>query len=183
MTPGPTLETARLILRPIQAQDFEAWAAFMADEEVTRFLGGVQVRSVAWRGFLQVAGAWAMQGFSMFSVIEKASGRWVGRLGPWRPEGWPGPEVGWGLAREAWGKGYAMEGAIASIDWAFDHLGWTEVIHSIEAPNVASQNVARRLGSTILRTEPLPPPFQDHVCDIWGQSRDQWRARRASLQS
>ena len=176
--PGPTLKTQRLILRPTAAEDFEAYAAFMADEEVTRYLGGVQLRPVAWRGMMQVAGAWAIQGYSMFSVIEKASGRWIGRLGPWQPEGWPGTEVGWGLTREAWGKGYALEGAIASIDWAFDHLGWTQVIHTIEAANLASSKVAQRLGSTILRSQPLPAPYEDHFVDVWGQSREQWRARR-----
>ena len=66
--------------------------------------------------------AWALQGFSMFSVIEKASGDWIGRLGPWAPEGWPGTEVGWGIVRSAWGKGYATEGAAATIDWAFDTM-------------------------------------------------------------
>ena len=179
--PGPTLETERLILRPTAAADFEAWAAFMADEEVTRYLGGVQARSVAWRGMLQVAGAWSVQGYSMFSVIEKATGRWVGRLGPWQPEGWPGTEVGWGLSRDAWGKGYAMEGAVASIDWAFDHLGWTDVIHSIESGNLASRRVAERLGSVIVRSEPLPAPYQDHMVDIWFQTREDWRARRPGL--
>jgi RimJ/RimL family protein N-acetyltransferase len=179
--PGPTLETERLILRPTAAADFEAWAAFMADEEVTRYLGGVQARSVAWRGMLQVAGAWSVQGYSMFSVIEKATGRWVGRLGPWQPEGWPGTEVGWGLSRDAWGKGYAMEGAVASIDWAFDHLGWTDVIHSIESGNLASRRVAERLGSVVVRSEPLPAPYQDHLVDIWFQTREDWRARRAGL--
>ena len=85
MTPGPTLETERLILRPTAAEDFDAWAEFSADEEVTRYLGGVQPRSSAWRGYLSVAGAWAIQGFSMFSVVEKSTCRWVGRLGPWMP--------------------------------------------------------------------------------------------------
>ena len=89
-----------------------------------------------------MAGAWAMQGFAMFSIIEKSSGRWIGRLGPWVPEGWPGTEVGWGLLRDAWGKGYATEGATAAIDWAFAHLGWSEVIHTIGPENVASQAVA-----------------------------------------
>ena len=82
----------------------------------------------------------------MFSVIEKASGRWVGRLGPWQPEDWPGTEVGWGLAREVWGRGYATEGAAACMDYAFDVLGWTEAIHTIEPDNLASQAVAKRLG-------------------------------------
>jgi RimJ/RimL family protein N-acetyltransferase len=176
MSLGPTLETARLILRPPSSEDFEGWAAFAADEEVNRFLGGAQPREVAWRTMCVMTGAWTIRGFSMFSIIEKESGRWVGRLGPWRPEGWPGTEVGWGVVRESWGKGYAVEGATAAIDWAFDHLGWTEVIHTIDPGNIASQNVARRLGSSILRHAVLPPPLNDSV-DVWGQSREQWKAR------
>ena len=109
-------------------------------------------------------------------MIEKDSGRWVGRLGPWRPEGWPGTEVGWGVTRESWGKGYAIEGATAAIDWAFDHLGWTEVVHTIDPGNINSQNVARRLGSKILRHAVLPPPLNDSI-DVWGQSREEWKAR------
>jgi len=178
MTLGPTLETDRLILRPPAAEDFEAWAAFSADEETMRHLGGVQPRPVAWRFMSAMTGAWTIRGYSMFSVIEKATGRWVGRLGPWRPEGWPGTEVGWGLSRDAWGKGYATEGAAATIDWAFDVLGWTEVIHTIEPGNAGSQAVARRLGSTVLRQVQMPPPFETTVCDVWGQTREQWRARR-----
>lgn len=177
-TLGPTLETPRLILRPTAPEDFEAWAAFANDEAATRFLGGVQPRSVAWRGFMTMAGAWAMQGFAMFSAIEKASGRWVGRLGPWRPEGWPGTEVGWGLAREAWGKGYATEGAAAAIDWAFDHLGWDEVIHCIDNANTASAKVAARLGSKLLRRQHLPAPHETLEVEVWGQSAAAWRARR-----
>src|SRR4051794_37045416 len=176
-TPGPTLETDRLVLRPPQAEDFPAWVGFAADEEAMRYLGGVQSAAGAWRGVCTVAGAWSVRGFSMFSVIEKATGRWVGRLGPWMPEGWPGAEVGWGLAREVWGRGYATEGARAAMDYAFDVLGWTEVIHCIEPTNARSRAVAARLGSTLLREACLPVPF-DHVVDVWGQSRAQWRARR-----
>jgi RimJ/RimL family protein N-acetyltransferase len=119
-----------------------------------------------------------MQGFSMFSVIEKATGRWVGRLGPWRPEGWPGAEVGWAIVRDAWGQGYATEGAAAAMDWAVDHLGWVEIIHSIDSGNAASQNVARRLGSSILRRQTLPEPNDGVELDIWGQTAAAWRTRR-----
>jgi RimJ/RimL family protein N-acetyltransferase len=178
---GLTLETARLILRPQQPEDFAPWAAFMADEPSTRYLGGVQAESQAWRGFMSVAGAWAMSGYSMFSVIEKESGRWVGRLGPWQPAGWPGTEVGWGVIRDCWGRGYATEGAAAAIDWAFDTLGWTEVIHCIDPDNVASQNVAKRLGSALRGRGRMPAPYDDLPVDIWGQSREAWRARRAGV--
>jgi RimJ/RimL family protein N-acetyltransferase len=178
VTLGPTLQTDRLVLRPPGPEDFEPWAAFSADEETTRHLGGVQARSAAWRGLCQMTGAWTIEGFSMFSLIEKASGRWVGRLGPWRPADWPGTEVGWGIVREHWGKGYATEGATAAIDYAFDVLGWDEVIHCIGPANVNSQNVAKRLGSAWLRKGRLPPPYDEFEIDIWGQSRAQWKARR-----
>lgn len=171
------IETDRLILRPTQAEDFEGWAALMADSEGSRHIGGLQPRAVAWRGFLSMAGAWAIQGYAMFSVIEKSTGRWIGRIGPWQPEGWPGPEIGWGLLRSAWGKGYATEGAAAAMDWAFDVLGWGEVIHTIDPENVASQVVARKLGSTLRRPGQLPEPFQALSVEIWGQTRAQWRAK------
>jgi RimJ/RimL family protein N-acetyltransferase len=173
-----SLETPRLVLRPTRREDFDAWAAFMADAESARFVGGVQARPVAWRGFLTMAGAWAIQGFAMFSVIEKASGRWIGRVGPWQPEGWPGTEVGWGIARDRWGLGYATEAATAAIDWAFAELGWTEVIHTIDLANAASQTVARKLGSRNLGPGRLPAPYENLVIDVWGQTKSEWLARR-----
>lgn len=175
---GPTLETDRLILRPTAPDDFDAWAACLADPVVTAFLGGPQSRALAWRNFMTMAGSWSLLGFGMFSVIERATGRWMGRLGPWEPEGWPGHEIGWGLVREAWGKGYATEGAAASMDWAFDTLGWNEVIHSINPENVASIAVAKKLGSTLLGPGELPEPFVGDRVDLWGQTRAQWQARR-----
>ncbi|HZI13960.1 MAG TPA: GNAT family N-acetyltransferase [Myxococcus sp.] len=178
IAPGPTLETQRLILRPTSLEDLDGFAALMADPESARHIGGVMPRAQVWRGMAAMAGSWALQGFAMFSVLEKATGRWVGRIGPWMPEGWPGPEVGWGLLREAWGKGYAVEAAVASIDWAFDHLGWTEVIHSIAPDNTPSQQVAKRLGSRLIGPGKLPPPYENVVTEIWGQSREEWRARK-----
>lgn len=177
---GPTLETERLILRPPAREDLDPWTAFMADDEAARFIGGVMGRPVVWRYIATMAGAWALHGFAMFSVIEKATGQWVGRIGPWRPEGWPGPEVGWGLVRDRWGRGYACEGATATIDWAFDHLGWTEVIHTIAPSNLASAAVAARLGSVNRGPGRLPPPMDTEVIEIWGQTREAWRRRKGA---
>ncbi|HEY4972341.1 MAG TPA: GNAT family N-acetyltransferase, partial [Steroidobacteraceae bacterium] len=174
----PEFQTARLILRPIRMEDFEPWAQMMTDSEAARFIGGLQVRAVAWRGFMTMAGAWHLQGFAMFSVIERASGRWVGRLGPWYPDGWPGREVGWAIVRDCWGRGYAPEGAAAAMDWVFDELGWHDVIHSIAPDNVASQVVARKLGSSNRGPGRLPAPFEATRIDLWGQTRVQWLARR-----
>lgn len=177
MAPAPILETQRLILRAPNSEDLEPWLAFSADTETMRFLGGVQAPSMAWRGLCAMAGAWEIHGFAMFSVIEKATGRWVGRLGPWQPLDWPGTEVGWGIVREAWGKGYAPEGAAAAIAYAFDTLGWDEVIHCIDPANTPSQAVARKLGSRVLRSGRMPPPLDTIPIEVWGQSRADWRAR------
>src|SRR3954469_199019 len=174
---GPTIETERLILRPPQAEDLDGWAELMGDEEAARFIGGVQPRAGSWRGLATMTGSWALHGFGMFSVIEKESGRWIGRLGPWRPEGWPGTEIGWAIVRDRWGRGYAAEGATAATNWAFDTLGWSEVIHSIAPENVGSQRVAQKLGSRVLGPGKLPPPYENDTVDLWGQTRDEWRSQ------
>ena len=141
------LHTDRLLLRLPQAGDFDRYAETIGDEVAARYIGGAQSRAGAWRRFLQMPGGWALQGFAMFSVVEKASGLWVGQCGPWRPEGWPGNEVGWTFHRDAWGKGYATEAATAAMHYAFDVLDWERVIHCIDPANLASQRVALRLGS------------------------------------
>lgn len=173
------IETERLLLRPPLIEDFDGWAALMADEDGSRFIGGPQPRSAAWRGFMTMAGAWSLQGFAMFSMIEKATGTWIGRTGPWVPEGWPGTEVGWGIARSAWGKGFAKEAAEATIDWAFHTLGWAEVIHTIDLDNTPSIALAERLGSRHRGPTRLPAPYEHFPVHAWGQTREEWRARRA----
>ena len=182
MTPGPTLTTARLILRPPCQADFDGFAAMAAEEETMRFLGGVRPRDDSWRVMATLTGSWSLLGYSMFSVLLRDTGEWIGRLGPWRPGGegggWPGAEVGWGLKASAMGKGYAAEGAAAAIDWAFDHLGWEHVIHCIDMDNAPSIGLALKLGSGLERENvALPPPFDAHKVDIYGQSRAHWRAR------
>ncbi|MEO8465324.1 MAG: GNAT family N-acetyltransferase [Gammaproteobacteria bacterium] len=174
-TAPPRLNTLRLTLRPPDAGDFDAYAAFMANPATAEPIGGVQPRSVAWRSFTSLAGAWSLHGFAMFSVIEKSTGRWIGRVGPWRPEGWPGTEVGWGIVQECWGRGYATEAATAAIDWAIDALGWTDIIHVIAPTNAPSQAVARKLGSRNRGRGSLPVPHADTIVDLWGQSAADWR--------
>lgn len=169
---SPTLESERLILRvPVQA-DFDAgWAEFHQDAECMRHLGGAMPRSVAWRALAQVVGMWSLRGFGQFSAIEKASGRWIGRVGPWEPEGWPEREVGWMLHRSAWGKGYATEAARLCLEFVFGELGWPRVTHMIHPLNVGSKAVAARIGSSLIEHVTLPPPM-DAVgpTEMWGQS-------------
>lgn len=180
MHSNPRIETDRLILRLPRAEDFERYAELLGDPEAARYIGGQLPRSAAWRRFLQMPGAWVVQGFAMFSVVEKTSGRWLGQAGPWRPDGWPGNEVGWSFHPDAWGRGYATEAAVAALDWAFANLDWDDVIHCIDPDNAASQRLAARLGSRNLGPGKMPPPYEDAPNEIWGQTREQWLARRGA---
>ena len=174
---GPILETERLLLRVQQAGDFERYAEMLAHPS-SLHIGGPLLRHEAWRRFLQMPGAWMVQGFAMFSVVEKSSGRWMGQAGPWCPDGWPGTEVGYSFHVDARGKGYATEACVAAMDYAFDTLGWDEVIHSISPENTASQTVAQRLGSRNRGPGKLPPPLDVHAIEIWAQPRAEWAENR-----
>ncbi len=176
----PTLETERLLLRVQRVEDFERFAEMMAHESA-RFIGGPVQRGDAWRRFLQMPGAWVLQGFGMFALIEKSSGLYLGQAGPWHPDGWPGTEIGWSLHPDARGRGYVTEAALATVDFAFGTLGWERVVHSIVPDNAASKAVARRLGSEFLGPAKMPPPLETLECELWGQTREQWRARRSAI--
>lgn len=151
----------------------------MMADPATHFIGGPLQEGEAWRRFLMMPGAWMTQGFGMFSLIEKSTGLFVGQAGPWQPHGWPGTEIGYACHADGRGKGYVSEACAAAIDWAFEVLGWQDVIHSIDPANHASAKVARRLGARLLRTGKfLPAPHEATVIDIWGQTRSEWRNRR-----
>ncbi len=142
-----TLETERLILRQFREEDLDAYAEMVGDPEVMRYLGsGPMSRDEAWRNMAMVLGHWRLRGFGMWAVEARATGEMVGRVGCWRPEGWPGMEVGWTLRRAFWGLGYATEAGRASLAAAFDRLRQRRVVSLIHGENQASIRVARRLG-------------------------------------
>jgi RimJ/RimL family protein N-acetyltransferase len=174
----PTLETERLILRAPCVDDFPAWAIFCADEEANQHIGGTMDEDAAWRQLAATIGTWGLRGFGAWSVVEKATGDWVGRVGCVKPHNWPGTEIGWVIARDRWGRGYASESARAAIDFAFETLGWVEVMHSIAPENLASQAVAKRLGSRLEGEVDLPLGLGP--TDKWVQTRWDWTARRIS---
>lgn len=178
MLNGPLLVTRNLILRPPAAEDFRAYAAFCQEDGTNDFIGGKQEASPAWRQWCSLAGAWHIRGFSMFSVIERSSGEWVGRVGPWEPEGWPGREIGYGVSARFAGRGYAFEAAVAACDFAVEFLRWDEVMHCIDPGNLRSQALAKRLGAVNVGRTRLPPPYHEAPVDKWSQSAAEWRVRR-----
>ncbi len=141
------LSTERLLLRAWRPADFEPFAAFYADEESARFVGGPCGREEAWRRFAVEVGHWPIRGYGMYAVEERASGRFAGFVGLWRPEGWPELELGWCLVAEARGRGYAVEAALACRAMARAALGRERLVSYIAPDNAASKRVAARLGA------------------------------------
>lgn len=124
-----------------------------ADPEVMRYIGdgGVLDQGQSWREIAMHIGHWVLRGYGQWAVERKEDGASIGRAGLWNPPGWPGLEVGWKLARHAWGRGYATEAGQAAIEWAWHTLDAEELISVIQPDNAASIRVAERLGMRPLR--------------------------------
>jgi RimJ/RimL family protein N-acetyltransferase len=146
----PELRTERLRMRGWRDSDLDAWAQIAADVEVMRWVGSPEGmnREEAWRHMAFLAGHWVLCGFGSWAVEERDGGALVGRVGLIYPEGWPGLEVGWLVARSHWGRGYAPEAARASMGWARAELRADHVISLIADDNVRSERVATKLGMT-----------------------------------
>jgi RimJ/RimL family protein N-acetyltransferase len=147
----PQLDTERLVMRGFREDDLDEMAAISADPEVTKWVGddnGLS-REDTWRRMAYWVGHWELRGFGQWALIERETGRLVGRAGLLRPEAWPGLEVGWLVAREHWGRGFAPEAGRGAIEWAREELGADHVISLIEDANERSARVAEKLGMTV----------------------------------
>ena len=153
----PVLETPRLRLRRPEPRDFEACAALCADPEVMRFIGegGPLSRRRAWHAFTSLLGHWVLRGYGQFAVESKASGAFLGRVGLYEPDPWPGTEIAWALAREHWGRGFASEAGIAVRDWAFGTLRLAHLVSVILPANRASIRVAEKIGERFDRDDAI----------------------------
>lgn len=146
----PVLTTDRLTLTALGPAHFAPLAAFYASDR-SRFVGGPATANQAWRMLAAEIGHWTLRGYGRFAVELTETREMVGIVGPWNPEGWPEPELGWDLMNGHEGKGYATEAALAVRDHAYETLGWTTAISLVAEGNDASAAVARRLGATFER--------------------------------
>lgn len=175
----PRLETERLILRALGEADLDALAAFMADPDVARFIApGPQTREQTWRSIATVLGHWQLRGYGMWAVERKSDAAFVGRVGMLNPEGWPGLEIGWMIGKPYWGTGYATEAAAAAMRYAFLTQPVSRLISSIDAENLASQNVAQRLGETRGPAQEITANGHTFTCEIWSIARTEWERRQ-----
>lgn len=173
----PRLRTDRLLLREFRPEDVEPHAAMSQDAEVQRFLGGLKSPYDAFNNLATHAGHWALRGYGGFVIARHEDDAFLGRTGFINPPGWPQLEVGWKLARAAWGHGYATEAARAVIGYGFTALDLPELCSLIVPDNTGSAAVARRLGYE--NTGPVQTPFGN--ADRWVIRRDgdAWAFRAA----
>jgi RimJ/RimL family protein N-acetyltransferase len=163
---APTLETERLRLRGFRASDLDAQAAAMSDPEIVRHLGGSPLsREDSWRKILASPGLWALLGYGYWVAERRDDCAYVGQIGfadfkrDMKPNIEGLPEIGWIMAPQAQGQGYATEAALAALAWADEALGG-ETVAIISHENAASIRIAEKTGfsgreEAVYKDEPL----------------------------
>jgi len=182
----PNLTTARLLLRQWKSSDYEPFAELNADPEVMRHIREPMTRAQSDGFATRIEERLETDGYGLWAVEVRESGTFVGFVGlahqtfeaPFNPS----VEVGWRLAREAWGHGYATEGGRAALEHAFGVLGLEEVVSITTAGNLRSQAVMRRLGMTRDPADdfeqahfPADHPLRHAV--LHRLSRERWESR------
>jgi RimJ/RimL family protein N-acetyltransferase len=155
------LETERLHLRPPRAEDVDELLPVYGDADVMRYIaeGTPWSRERTLLALRRWISFWDDDGFGLFALERRADSRLLGDVGllAWNTESWTpgsvasiGPsaviEIGWTLARDCWGQGYATEAALAVREWAHEELGLNRLISLIHPDNDASIRVAEKLG-------------------------------------
>jgi RimJ/RimL family protein N-acetyltransferase len=150
------IETERLLLRKPTEADVAAPPAWLADPEVMDWLGGIEPPAAVVRLWLE---QWERFPTGKFLVQRRSDGAVVGRVGAnyydvesWQRSPAGEPELGWALAREHWGHGYATEAALAVREW----LQAPRLVSLIAPGNARSERVAERLGARPEQTVELP---------------------------
>ncbi|MBI1220365.1 MAG: GNAT family N-acetyltransferase [Rhodobacteraceae bacterium] len=165
-------ETPRLILRAPRLEDFEPFAAFCQSDRAAFVRQDDFDRAKAWRAFGHIVGHWVLRGFGLFVIVQKSTGRAIGTVGPWFPEGWPEREIGWAIwSAEAEGKGYAFEAAKAARDHVYRDLGWKTAVSYIAPTNARSIALAERLGA--VRDDAAAYPG-DKPCLVYRHQKPEW---------
>ena len=128
-------------------EDYPAYAAFYAEPEATRFVGGRKDEEMAWRHLAMQIGHWQLQGYGYYAVEEKASSTFVGCVGIWKSVAWPETELGYWVVPSAQGKGLALEAAKAVLAEARTTAAITSLVSYIDPNNGPSIRLAQRLGA------------------------------------
>ena len=153
ITRAPLIETERLLLRQFEAQDLDAHAATLGDEQVMLHIGGKPLnREDSWRRLASGVGMWSLIGMGPWAVERKSDGRMVGHCGffqferDMQPSILGEPEMGWIFDRSVHGQGIAFEACLAALNWAETGIGADSYPAIIDLENIPSMKLAERLG-------------------------------------
>jgi RimJ/RimL family protein N-acetyltransferase len=147
------IETARLLVRPFEPDDVDSMAKIYGDPDVMRHVSiGVLDRERTTALLEDYRRAQERHGFSSWAVTEKESGTVVGDVGFGRYAPTGEPELGYTLAAEFWGRGYALEAARACVAAAFVHLSYPRLVAKVQPDNERSLRLAERLGMRTVET-------------------------------
>jgi RimJ/RimL family protein N-acetyltransferase len=188
MAPRVHIVTSRLKLREWTDADGEPYAALNADPRVMEFFPAALTRTESGAQMAAIRAFIAERGYGLYAAEETASGRFIGFIGLSRPSFeahfTPAVEIGWRLARETWGQGYATEGARAVVAHAFGPLGLDALVSFTAEWNRPSRRVMEKIGMTRDPAEdflhPRVPPdhkLSRHV--LYRLSRTDWQATHA----
>jgi RimJ/RimL family protein N-acetyltransferase len=158
------INTERLIMRGWWDSDLAPWAAMNADPEVRQYVGPLLTFEQAAAWVLNFQDDLDRHGFGFWAVEVRASGEFIGFAGlNTVDDEMPvtGVELGWRLARPAWGHGYATEAALAVLQHGFNTMGLPEVVAVTMARNLRSQAVMQRIGMTTDPAEDFDDPDVD----------------------
>ncbi|MEV6031060.1 GNAT family N-acetyltransferase [Nonomuraea sp. NPDC052116] len=145
------LRTDRLILRRWRDSDLAPWAAMNADPEVREHLGDLLTREQSDASVSRFQAEFDQRGYGWWAVEVETTGEFIGFAGLDEVDDhmpFTGVEIGWRLARSAWGQGYATEAALTVLAHGFDALELPEILAVTTATNLRSQAVMRRIGMT-----------------------------------
>jgi ribosomal-protein-alanine N-acetyltransferase len=146
------IETERLLLRPMTEADAEEMHEVYGDPSTFQYIEKGPAGSIE-ETRLRIAYKAAAQeqhGFSLWAVVERASGRVIGDCGLQLLEGGPDVEIGYKLARAVRGRGLAAEAGRACLAVGFDELGLERIVAVAHPDNVASRRVMKKLGMTLM---------------------------------
>ncbi len=169
------IETPRLLLRTFRPSDLPVYAALNADPEVMRYLGGV----ISTAESDDIA-AWAQETHAterlgLLAVERRADGVFLGMCGLHHVTWYPDIEIGWRLARDYWGNGYATEAAAAWLAYGFQTLALPRVISIADVPNSRSIAVMQRLGMTLDHETELEEDGEKFDAAVYAITADRWR--------
>jgi RimJ/RimL family protein N-acetyltransferase len=154
--------TERLAIRPFTDADRPALGALYADPEVMRYISyGVLDAAGVDRVLAKYARVEDERGFTFWAMVERGTDRFLGDVGFGVYDATVEPELGYSLARSAWGHGYASEAASACIGAAFVHLDAPRIVAVVDADNAASARVAERIG--MQRQGPIDAHGRPHI--------------------